>query len=262
MLSRDEKESGGKKNRLRVICVCLGAALLGGLIAGGAVAYFTDRDKGINTLRIGNVQIEAWEPGFPTEDEDDDGVPDECELVIPYQSITKNPRIRNTGKNDAIVFFKVTSPVEMLTLIDDEGTRHDEALEELFWFKQKDDSDDLHQNNFNANWVRLTDLDGEIVQCEGINDEGQGYTYIFGYHTRLEPGDTTTTLFDKVQNKKYGSKTISANENEIIRIESYAIQADDILDKGITVDTTGEISAADLSYIYQAFFNQNIDSLQ
>ena len=137
-----------------------------------------------------------------------------------------------------------------------------EALEELFWFKQKDDAEDLHQNNFNSNWIRLTDLDGEIVDCEGINDEGRGYVYIFGYHVRIKPGETTATLFDKVQNKKYGSKTIAANEKELIRIESYAIQADDILESGITVNTTGEISAEDLSYIYQTFFNQNVDALQ
>lgn len=255
------KEGGGKKARAAAIA-CIAAALAGGMVLGGAVAYFTDRDTGTNRLRIGNVQIEAWEPGFPTEDDDQDGVPDENELVIPYETITTDPRIRNTGKNDAIVFFKVTSPVEMLTLIDDSGTRHDEALEELFWFKQKNDPDDLHQNNFNSDWIRLTDLDGEIVDCEGINDEGRGYVYIFGYHVRLEPGERTTTLFDKVQNKKYGSKTIAANEKELIRIEPYAIQADDILESGITIDTTGEISATDLSYIYQTFFNQNVDTLQ
>ena len=107
----------------------------------------------------------------------------------------------------------------------------------------------------------VNDLDGEIVDCEGINDEGRGYVYIFGYHVRLEPGERTTTLFDKVQNKKYGSKTIAANEKELIRIEPYAIQADDILESGITIDTTGEISATDLSYIYQTFFNQNVDTL-
>ena len=261
MRSGSGKESGAKKGKVAAFA-CIAAALTSGMLVGGAVAYFTDTDDGVNRFRIGNVQIEAWEPGFPTKDEDQDGVPDENELVIPYETITKDPRIRNTGKNDAVVFFKVTSPVEMLTLIDDAGTRHEEALEELFWFKQKDDAEDLHQNNFNSNWIRLTDLDGEIVDCEGINDEGRGYVYIFGYHVRIKPGETTATLFDKVQNKKYGSKTIAANEKELIRIESYAIQADDILESGITVNTTGEISAEDLSYIYQTFFNQNIDALQ
>ena len=258
MLSGTEKERGGKKSlRIRAVCVCLGAAILGGAVAGGAVAYFSDSGQGINIVRIGNVEIEAWEPNFPTEDTDGDGVPDECELVIPYETITKDPRIRNTGENDAIVFFKVTSPVEELTIIDDAGTRHDAELTDMFYFKQRNDSDDLHQNNFNANWIRLTDLDGEIVTCEGVNNENRGVTYIFGYHTRLEPGETTATLFDKVQNKKYGSSTISANEKEIIRIESYAIQADDIHRSGIEVNTDGELTAEDLSYIYQTFITQN-----
>ena len=256
MHSGSLKEGGGKKARAAAIA-CIAAALAGGMVLGGAVAYFTDRDTGTNRLRIGNVQIEAWEPGFPTEDDDQDGVPDENELVIPYETITKDPRIRNMGKNDAIVFFKVTSPVEELTIIDDAGTRHDAELTDMFYFKQRNDSDDLHQNNFNANWIRLTDLDGEIVTCEGVNNENRGVTYIFGYHTRIEPGETTSTLFDKVQNKKYGSSTITANEKEFIRIESYAIQADDIHRSGIEVNTDGELTAEDLSYIYQTFITQN-----
>lgn len=249
-----------KKRRAIAIGTIL--LLIVAAMAGSALAYMAGRDKGVNVVTIGNVHISASEPGFPTKDSNGNGVPDECELVIPYKTVLKDPRIKNTGKNDAVVFLKVTAPVEEISLITDDDVRQEAALSDLFWFKQKKDPDSMHQNNFHSSWTRLTTLDGEFVNCKGINDEGRGYTYIFGYHTRIKAGESTATLFDKVQNKKYGSKTIGPNEMETIRIESYAIQADEIERSGVTVDTSADISKEDLTYIYRTFFNQNQDNLE
>lgn len=240
-----------------VTTVCL---FVGGLC--GIAAYMSDRDKGLNTFTVGNVKIEAAEPGFPTDDSDNNGIPDECELMVPYKTVTKDPRIRNIGKNDAVVFLRITAPAEELSLILDDGTRQGASMSDLFWFKQKEDRDELHSNNFNPDWIRLPSLDGDLVDCPGINNEGRGLTYIFGYHMRLRPGEWTKTLFDKVQNKKYGSKTISPDETEVIRIESFAVQADDIIKSGSGVQTDGEISEADLTYIYSTFINQNRETLK
>lgn len=60
-----------------------------------------------------------------------------------------------------------------------------------------------------------------------------------------------------MQNKKYGTRTVSANEVEQIRIEAYAVQADDIHRSGIEVNTSGTLTEEDLTYIYQVFINQN-----
>lgn len=246
----------------RIAAVGAGVLAAGALFAGMMFAYQTDLEAGINKVVTGDVHINAWEPNWPTEDTNNNGVPDEAELVIPYETLTKDPRIQNTGTNDAIVFFKVTAPVEELTLISDDGKRGDPALTDLFWFKQDGDADTLHENNFNDNWIRLTALDGQIVDCSDVNEEGKGLTYIFGYHTRLTTRDITTTLFDKIQNKKYGSKTIGPNEVETIKLEAYAIQADDVLRSGIEVPTDGSLSEQDLTYLYQAFFNQNSGNLK
>ena len=227
------------------------------LIVRGLYAYFTDIDDNINVFTIGDVHIKAWEPAFPTEDTDGNGVPDECELLIPHETIPKDPRIKNTGTNDAVVFFKVTAPVELINVISDDGSRLGEKEEDLFYFKQAEDSEDTHQNHFDENWIELTSLDREIVGCAECNEEGKGFTYIFGYHTRLDTGEETSTLFDKVQNKKYGTRTVSANEVEQIRIEAYAVQADDIHRSGIEVNTSGTLTEEDLTYIYQVFINQN-----
>ena len=103
MLSGNEKESGGKDSgnkggRIRAVIACVTAAIVGGALAGGAMAYFSDRDMASNKLMIGNVQIEASEPGFPTKDENGDGVPDDCELVIPYENDHEGPAHQEHGE--------------------------------------------------------------------------------------------------------------------------------------------------------------------
>ncbi|MCC8163994.1 MAG: hypothetical protein LIO86_12720 [Lachnospiraceae bacterium] len=239
------------------IALILGTAM----IVSGIYAYMTNAKTSVNKVTIGDVHIKAWEPGWPTKDEDENGVPDESELLVPYDEVAKDPRIQNTGTNDCIVFFKITSPVEELVVIEDDGTRHAAADADLFYFKQTEDSADVHANHWDENWIELTELDREFVTCEETNAEKKGYTYIFGYHVRLAADDITTNLFDKIQNKKYGSHTISANETETIKIEAYAIQADEILRNGTAMDTSGELTREQLTSIYQVFFNQNADRL-
>lgn len=227
----------------------------------GIWAYMSDTDDMINKFVVGDVHITAQEPNMPTEDEDEDGVPDECELLVPLQEVPKDPSITNTGTNDCIVFFRVTVPVEELNLIDDNGKRGERAPADIFWMKQAEDPDTQHYNHFDENWVELTELDHEFVDCEGINEEGRGYTYIFGYHVKLKNGDTTSNLFDKIQNKKYGSRTISADEVEQIRLDSFAIQAEKIDEGGINIDPSGELDEATLTHIYKVFVNQNVEEV-
>lgn len=283
-LLMDQEKSGsgpGKKKKPgrkgKTIALCLGAVVLagagiagvagfsgGGITIPGIGAYQTDLEDSENIFTIGEVQIEQSEPSFPTEDDPDvgrvPGVPDDCELITPYAEIPKDPRITNVGINDAIVFFRVTAPVETLTLIGDDGSREKDVDADLFWFKRAEDSVDTHQNNFNPNFIELTTLDQKMVSCPGVNDEGKGKTYIFGWHVILKPGESTETLFDKVQNKKYGSRTIGAEEVERIKIEAFAIQAEYIKQNGIDMDTTGTLDEAELTHIYNVFINQNIDT--
>ncbi len=221
----------------------------------------TDSDDLINKFTVGDVHITAQEPHMPTLDEDGDGVPDECELLVPLQEVPKDPSITNTGTNDCVVFFRVTVPVEELNLIDDSGHRGEKAPADIFWMKQEEDADTAHRNHFDENWIELSELDHEFVYREGVNLEGNGYTYIFGYHVKLKNGDTTTNLFDKIQNKKYGSRTISANEVEQIKLDTFAIQADHIAQAGIDLNTSGELDEAVLTDIYKVFINQNVEEV-
>lgn len=252
-----------RRRKLAVGCACAVAACAA--FASGLIAFHTDSEGMGNLFTIGNVTIEAHEPGFPTKDTPEggrvDGVPDDCELMIPYEEIPKDPYIRNIGKNDAIVYFRVTVPVERLNLIHDDGTTDKGVDADLFWMKLDSDAESVHANHFREGWVELSELDGEFVDKEGVNDEGRGKTYIFGWHVPLKSGQSTDKLFDKVQNKKYGSNTIRADEPEIIRVESFAIQSEFVMREGIDIDPSGELSEEDLTYIYQAFVNQNEETV-
>lgn len=255
------RPSAGKKKMVLIPALCL--SLAAAALIGGVLAYQTATETNDNIFTIGHVEIDAWEPKFPTKDDPEtgrvDGVPDECELMIPFEEITKDPRIKNTGKNDCIVFFRVTNPAEILNLVNDDGTRLKNVEEDIFFLKTAAAPETEHKNSFNDGWIRLSNLDGKLIDKEGVNDEGRGREYIFAWHVRLKPGQTTATLFDKIQNKKYGSRTIKADEIEQIKVESFAIQADFVHRDGNSISTDGELSQNDLEYIYRVFINQNID---
>lgn len=233
--------------------------------AGTALGYYMFKEGNANIFTVGRIGIIQNETAFPTEDKDEgsgekgkDGVPDECELVIPYAEIPKDPYIQNVQKNDCIVFMKVKNPAEMLTLIGEEGGRGKEALCDLFWLKQADDSTDLHQNHFEENWVELTAVDKDLFEKDGeVNEEGNCRSYLFAYSVRLAPNEKTTPLFGKVQNKKYGSRTITANEVEHIKIESFAIQADCLAEDGADIDTSGVMDEETLTEIWRIYFAQS-----
>lgn len=250
-----------KKKMLLIPALCLSLIVV--VLIGNVLAYQTASETNDNIFTVGHVEIEAWETMFPTKDDPEtgrvDGVPDDCELMIPFREITKDPRIRNTGKNDCIVFFRVTNPAEILNLVNDDGTRLKNVEEDLFFLKISAAPETEHKNSFNEGWIRLDDLDGKLIDKEGVNDEGRGREYIFAWHVRLKPGQATATLFDKIQNKKYGSRTIKPDEVEQIRVESFAVQADLVHRDGKPISTDGELSQDDLKYIYRVFINQNID---
>lgn len=285
MQKKDMSKEKQNKRRFSKTAVITAASVAGiACVTGGTLAYFIGTRNVVNTQTVGKVSIKTTEPSFPTKDDNGDGIPDECEKLTPYKEISKDPQITNTGKDDVVVFFKVTAPVEAISLVDENG-KSTATSTDLYWFKQASDAATSHKNNFNSNWVFLsavssaksaadstgsTIVNNVAVKQNGTvvttNNEKTGITYVFGYKTRLAPGQTTATLFDKIQNKKYGSANIGPDESESIIVESYAIQADDVLkeDSGTTghvTNSTGDISEDDLTYIYNTFINQNTDAL-
>lgn len=226
----------------RKICnVVLTCATVGALAAAGVgafSAYLTDTDRATNTFTVGKVQVTLDESDYPGNDSD------EVKNIVPNQEIAKNPLVENTGANDAIVFMTVTVPRATVTTVAADGTKGITENTDLFWFKQAADAQNAFANNWNeTNWVKLTSK-------ETTTDSGS--TYVFGYSKKLSKGEKTDTLFDKVQLKNIIENEIEGGTVEDIVINTYAIQADNIVD----IDTT-TLDEATLASICTVYVKQN-----
>ena len=140
-------------------------------------------------------------------------------------------------------------PVENITPVADDGTKGTKAPSELFLFKQAEDGASTHSNNFNPNWEHLSSED------VGSDLSGETRTYVFGYDTPINPGETTESLFDKIQMKNFIEQEVTEGKVENIEVNAYGIQASDVLEND--TDLTDNISSQNLTKIYETYFTQN-----
>lgn len=246
------KRAMNKKKALTTMAACGLVAALG---VGGTMAYLTDSEQTTNTFTIGKVKIDVQEPGWDTTDKNNNNIPDKAEDVVPNQELAKNPLIENTGSNSAVVFLKVTVPTKYVTQVADDGTvsKDGRKSQEIFYFKDVADAQNQERNNFDANWQELVD---EEVQDTGATASKDGVrTYVFGYKTKLLKGQKTSSLFDKIQMKNVIEDEILPDSANDIKVEGFAIQSEEILDK-TGKDLTDELTTANLKTIYDIFIKQ------
>ena len=217
------KRAMNKKKALTTMAACGLVAALG---VGGTMAYLTDSEQTTNTFTIGKVKIDVQEPGWDTTDKNNNNIPDKAEDVVPNQELAKNPLIENTGSNSAVVFLKVTVPTKYVTQVADDGTvsKDGRKSQEIFYFKDVADAQNQERNNF-------------------------------GYKTKLLKGQKTSSLFDKIQMKNVIEDEILPDSANDIKVEGFAIQSEEILDK-TGKDLTDELTTANLKTIYDIFIKQ------
>lgn len=181
------------------VLACLGAF---------SSAYFTDSQQVSNTFKVGKVAIDVTEANWDTRDDNDNGVPDVVETIVPNKEFNKDPLIKNTGINDAFVFLEVKIPVASVICADDSGARGEIKDQELFTMLNVD----------NTNWQQLShtgkDLEGNAV-------------YVFGYKHTLSKDESTTKLFDKVKFANIIEGQDIEGEQLNIEVHAMAIQADE-----------------------------------
>lgn len=194
------------------------------MAVGGAMAYFTDADTAKNKIEIGNVHIDLDEPSWDsTPDTDSDGIPDTADEIVPGQTIPKDPRITNTGKNDAYVYLTVSVPKANVVTANTDGTlaNNGNAV-----------STQLYSYAVNSGWKLLK-------SDTSATDKN---TYVYGYTNAIKSGEITSTLFDSVT-------FINAIEGQGLEDNIYDI---DIDASAIQAGETGTMEEA-----YQKFVNQN-----
>lgn len=225
-----------KNNKKKIAAIIIGFAVLTSVILFGTIAFFTSNDVVTNKLIIGNVRINLTETQYPGNE--NPSVTD----MLPYSEIEKNPQIQNVGVNETFVFMKVTVPVRNVTEVNLNGTHGTQKMQEIFYLKSKDDSELLFENHFNENWIELTD-------CETEDYNKSTKTYVFGYKKSLVTGDTTESLFDKVQLKNI-KEELGANQAQSINIEACAVQSDYI---SVEVTDKTNLNKTQLENIYRLF---------
>lgn len=180
-----------KKRSIIGMAAILGIA--GILAAGGTVAYLTDFDNSVNEFTVGKVEIDLEEPGWDPED---------TKKTEPSQVISKDPKITNTGVNNAFVYLEVSVPIENVIVTDDEGNRLEKKDRELFSFQP------------DADWTRLEE---KVVEKNKV--------YIFAYNNVLKKGQTTSPLFQTVTFANVVEGQLDTRQFNI-PVRAYAIQSD------------------------------------
>lgn len=221
-----------------VITSMAALAVFAGMSVPYVSAYLTDNETATNTFTVGKVQVDLEEPSYPGNNTD------KTTNLVPNGEVAKDPKVENTGNNAAYVFIKMTVPRANVTLVKDNGEKGTKEVQELFYFKKNADTIDKHQNNFDTNWVELTSTEGEATATER--------TYVFGYNAAVEANHSTNPLFEKIQLKNVLENEITTGEAKNIKIDTYAIQADNI----VGIDTT-TLDATTLTNIYTTYMKQN-----
>lgn len=196
-----------------LICGASGLVLLG-----GTSAYLTDYAQAVNEFTVGKVEIELDEPDWNPKDHTE---------VTPNDEMKKNPKVTNTGINDAYVYLQVGIPKADVITADAQGNREGQAVRELFTFTA------------NRGWTLIDTKE---------NEKEKLYTY--AYDQVLKAKQATGTLFDKV-------KFINVVEGQLdtkvlnIPIKAYAIQ---------TAHTGGESGDVpnQAKTAFQKYVNQNV----
>lgn len=264
-----------KKKTQVGLAICGLAAVMG---VGGTIAYLTDKTGATNNFTFGDVKVDTLEPNWDVTDENDNGIPDVSEFVVPNQEIPKSVVCENVGMNDAIVFVKLTVPLENVTRVADDGTAEktdagelDRKLQEVFYFKDMEDPITAENNNFHEGWINLPEeelgyegaggseeyLDLGVGKTKVYSEEDGVRTYVFGYNKRIIPEESTTSLFDKVQIKNIIENEVEPGAVKKIQVETFSIQADNIVNDNGAIDTSGDIDHDTLKEIYDIYIRQN-----
>lgn len=170
------------------------------LAVGGALAYLTDTDEATNKFDVAeNLAIDLVEPqwdeafedndgdGIPDGDQDQNGIPDEVDKMVPLQAVDKDPMVENESEIDAWMIAKVAVPTADVKVFED--TDNDGVADAV----NEKTGEELFDYTVNSGWTQL----GEVETIDGY----KVYTYGFNNVVPAKAGDTvsaTDTIFDTV----------------------------------------------------------------
>ena len=232
MNNNENNFSKSSTSKKAIIIIAIIAVLIAvALLVKGITAYLTATDSKINTFTVGSVSISLLEPQWDNlADANNNGIKDLAENITAKQTVTKDPQVKNTGRNEAYVYLKVKVPKAKIS-------QYDSATSELFTY------------SVNAGWTALADTT--------VNEQDyiERVYYYSSNDAKLAPNATTPALFDSVTfaNIKSLPQNLQLNE-ELVEITAYAIQTNNI--DGITNEMT---TAQKVKKAYETYFAQEAE---
>ena len=176
-----------KLGKKRIIILVIALISIIGL--GSLYAYLTSTDHKTNVFTLGSVKITLTESNWN---------PSNAQDTLPGDSISKDPKINNVGKNPAYVYIKVVNPIVELT----------------------NSTGPLFSYTVNSGWTQLA----QEEQC--------GYrATTYYYNTAVNPNASTTTLFNSVTINDYEGEM---GEEQLLDVYGYGIQSS-YLQSGSTI---------------------------
>ena len=142
----------------KLVAILVCVAMLAVAAVSGTLAYFTDDDQKSNVFTVGNVDITLTEPKW------DEVGSKEAEDVYPGEPLAKDPTVTNVGKNPCFVRVKYENLEQFVAKYGQNA---------MIKFRTA-----YQDGKLGENWV-----------------EYEGYFY---YTKVLQPGESTTALFDQI----------------------------------------------------------------
>lgn len=226
------------KNKKRVVTTVAACALVSALALGGTFAYLTDSETTTNEFTVGKVQIDLTEPNKPDKDTP----------RVPNEEMAKDPTVKNTGDNDAVMFVAFDIPMKNLVITDSTGAKQPAADVELFDFRAQTGTYD----SVNDGW--------ELVSQTTATDKSK-VTYVYGYKNVVSKDEDVPSVFDFVRMANIVEGQIDQT-NLTLPVRAYAIQSGFLQDADNTTEnhdiTVGDnMTTETLTKIYTIFKTQN-----
>lgn len=195
-------EAEKKSKKKGFVTLLVSGALAATLCMGGVFAYLTATDSVTNNFGFTDAHaIEVLEPSWDTTDADDNGIPDAADNVLPGQTISKDPQVKNLKDFDAYMFVEVSVPTLSMQLDGDDAPVPHELL------------------TYSVN-------DGWTEQGTGTYDAETGMTkHTYLYDTAVAGQATTASVFDEVTTANYANGQIGANALQSLTVDGHSIQA-------------------------------------
>ena len=168
------------------------------------MAYFTSTEQVTNRFTVGEVKIDLVEPNWvgdaDTSLENNHRVVNgtkvsyrDANYILPGELVPKDPKIVNTGKNEAIVFMKVEVP----TYTDVLGEEHEVFVVTSANVTEGQNNSDVTPY-YEFSKLKVGDSLEEPADnwCYMGKANGNDHTYIFGYCEILNPENSANNIID------------------------------------------------------------------